>query len=524
MSNLMNQDFKIAIYIRLSKEDDHKKREAESESIANQRSLLRTYLKEHNFTVTSEYVDDGYSGTTFDRPSFNRLIQDIETGKINMVVTKDLSRLGRDYIQSGYYLEQYFPMKKVRYISVLDNIDTFKETTNNDIAPFKSLFNDMQSKDNSKKIRAILRDRKQQGYFLGSEPSFGYKKSPLDKHKLIIDEKTAPIVKKIFKLALQGKSNSEIAMILNEEKIITPTLYKNKKVSVKNQRPELWTPSSVYQILTKKIYTGTMVQGVQAKLDYKSKKRIVLEKDQWIEVKDTHPAIITEKEFNIVNKKSQRSKLKTSREKLLLEGLVYCKECKCLLGVKKDYRNKKRNHYVMNCNRYSRNSKLKLCSSHFLVYKELEDQVLKHLNQYLKKLNSNKISTLIEKTYKNKRKQTKKQELTILEQEKQKIETSLTKLYQDKEEKIISTTSYLLLAKEEEIKLQQLEKKITEYYQKEDYLQNNIWKDDNSVDIFKRIINRNLFLQLIDKITVSKTKEINIYYKFSKPKDISKAN
>lgn len=520
MYNLPNQYFKIAIYIRLSKEDEHKKREAESESIANQRSLLLTYLKEHNFTVTSEYVDDGYSGTTFDRPSFNRLIQDIETGKINMVVTKDLSRLGRDYIQSGYYLEQYFPMKKVRYISVLDNIDTFKDTSNNDIAPFKSLFNDMQSKDNSKKIRAILRDRKQQGYFLGSEPSFGYKKSPLDKHKLIIDEKVAPIVKKIFKLALQGKSNSEIAVILNEEKIITPTLYKNKKVSLKNQRPELWTASSIRQILTKKIYTGTMVQGVQAKLNYKSKKRIVLDKDQWIEVKHTHPAIITEEEFNIVNKKDNRRKLKTSREKLLLEGLVYCKECKCRLGLKKDSRNKKRKHYVMNCNRYSRNSKLQLCSSHFLVYKELEDRVLTQINKHLNNLDRDKINTFIAEMYKEKKRQTTKQELTILEQEKQKIETSLTKLYQDKEQQIISTTSYLLLAREAEMKLQQVEKKMTEYYQKKDNLQNDIGKDDNLVNIFKQIINRNLLFQLIDKITVSKTKEIDIYYKFSKPKDI----
>lgn len=524
MSNLTNQDFKIAIYIRLSKEDDHKKREAESESIANQRSLLLTYLKEHNFTVTSEYVDDGYSGTTFDRPSFNRLIQDIETGKINMVVTKDLSRLGRDYIQSGYYLEQYFPMKKVRYISILDNIDTFKETSNNDIAPFKSLFNDMQSKDNSKKIRAILRDRKQQGYFLGSESSFGYKKSPLDKHKLIIDEKVAPIVKKIFKLALQGKSNSEIAVILNEEKIITPTIYKNKKVSVRNQRPELWTASSVRQILTKKIYTGTMVQGVQAKLNYKSKKRIVLDKDQWIEVNNTHPAIITEEEFNTVNKKANRIKLKTSRKKLLLEGLVYCKECKCRLGIKRDNRNKKGKHYVMNCNRYSRNSKLQLCSSHFLVYKELEDLVLASINHYFQNLDTNKISMLIEEIYEDKLKQTTKQELIILEQEKQKIKKSLTKLYQDKEQKIISITSYLLLAKEEEGKLHQLENKIIEYHQKKDHLRKNQWNDDNSVDFFNQIINRNLLFQLIDKITVSKTKEVDIYYKFEKPKGTSKTN
>ena len=154
--------YNVGIYIRLSQEDEDKahKRESESESVLNQRSLIMNYLRDNGFVLTDEYVDDGYSGTNFDRPAFKRLLEDIEKGKINCVITKDLSRLGRDYIKCGYYIEQYFPLKKVRYISILDNVDTFLDSANNDIAPFKALFNDMTSKDTSKKIKSILRDKK----------------------------------------------------------------------------------------------------------------------------------------------------------------------------------------------------------------------------------------------------------------------------------------------------------------------------------------------------------------------------
>ena len=185
--------YKVGIYIRLSKEDD-KDKNIESESITNQRNLIMEYINNNNLTLEKEYVDDGISGTTFNRPGFNELIKDIENKKINMVITKDLSRLGRDYIKSGYYLEEYFPLKKVRYVSLLDNIDTFNNNSNIDIAPFKALFNDMQSKDTSKKIRSILINLKKQGLFVGNSACYGYKKDKNDKHKLVIDNYSSKIV------------------------------------------------------------------------------------------------------------------------------------------------------------------------------------------------------------------------------------------------------------------------------------------------------------------------------------------
>lgn len=212
-----------------------------------------------------------------------------------MVITKDLSRLGRDYIKSGYYLEEYFPLKKVRYVSILDNIDTFNEDSNNDIAPFKALFNDMQSKDTSKKIRSILNNLKNQGLFIGNSACYGYKKDPHNKHKIIIDECTSKIVRKIYDMALSNKSIKEIVDYLNKNNIQTPSDYKN------NIKEHKWSTTSVYQILHNYMYTGNMTQGKEAKLSYKSKKRIFLDKSHWIIVPNTHEKIITEEEYYKLN-------------------------------------------------------------------------------------------------------------------------------------------------------------------------------------------------------------------------------
>ena len=514
MLNIDNNNYKVGIYIRLSKEDVKKQRESESESVINQRSLLLSYIKDNNLTLTKEYVDDGFSGTTFDRPSFNRLIVDVEDGKINMVITKDLSRLGRDYIQSGYYLEQYFPMKKVRYVSILDNIDTSIDSTNNDIAPFKALFNDMQSKDNSKKIRSILRDKKKQGLFLGSSTSFGYKKDPSNKYKLIIDENTAPIVRRIFKLALENKSNATIAYILNKENTITPIIYKNIKISKRFKNPDIWTSSSVYQILSNKMYTGNMIQGIQAKLNYKSKKRITLDKNQWIEVKNTHQAIITEEEYELVNARPERRKhLRTQREKQLLEGLVFCEECGCLLGLRIDKRNKNNIHYTMNCNRYTRNIKNKLCTSHFISYEKLEKEILRLIQIQYKKIQINKIIDSVDKI-----KQYPKQEdfSNQLEKEKRELERKIKSLYEDKFKGIISEETYIMLSRPAEEQMQSLNKKLEGIMEKNN---KKNYKNTNVKKIIKKILkekpDRNLIIQLIDKITVSKDKEVNIYYKFN---------
>lgn len=347
-------DYKVGIYIRLSKEDFDKEKNNESESIKNQRDLIYSFLKNNNLSVYNEYIDDGYSGTSFNRPGFNELIKDIEDNKINMVITKDLSRLGRDYIKTGYYVEEYFPLKKVRYVSILDGVDTSKNITTNDIAPFKALFNDMVSKDTSRKIKSILKNKKEQGLFLGNKAPYGYKKDKLNKNKLIINKRESEVVKKIFRLALEGNSHLSIAKMLNSSGIISP-------------KKGVWTASSIYNILNNKEYTGCLISNVWTNISYKNKKRIKRDKSEWIIVKNTHPKIIDEEVFELLKTKKIKKQKKSN---LLLDGLIYCFSCGSKMGT--SYL-KKRDYYVLNCNRYKKDSKS--CSSHYIKYEDVEEYI-----------------------------------------------------------------------------------------------------------------------------------------------------
>lgn len=360
---MTNNTFRVGIYIRLSKEDLEKSKNSESESIKNQRKLIYKYLKDEDLVIYKEYIDDGYSGTNFNRPGFINLMQDIETNEINMVITKDLSRLGRDYIKTGYYVEDYFPTKKVRYVSILDGIDTYQNSTNNEIAPFKALFNDMVSKDTSKKIKSILKNKKEQGLFLGSKAPYGYKKDEQNKNKLVIDKGKSKIVKKIFEMAISGRSNKSIAEYLNSKKILSPS---NSK----------WTASSIYNILNNREYTGCLVSNVWTNISYKNKTRIKREKHEWIIIDNTHEKIIEKEVFDLLKFRNSHKCNNNSknRNKLLLEGLVYCKECNSMLGV--SYL-RRRGYYILSCNNYKKDSKT--CTSHYINYQKLEDSILKKI-------------------------------------------------------------------------------------------------------------------------------------------------
>jgi DNA invertase Pin-like site-specific DNA recombinase len=514
-----NSFFKLGSYLRLSKEDDNKlyKRENESESIINQRSLIMNNIKDNDFTFVNEYVDDGYSGTTFDdRPAFNRMLNDIEKGKINAVITKDLSRLGRDYIQSGYYLEQYFPSKKVRYISILDNIDTFLDSANNDIAPFKSLFNDMTSKDTSKKIRSILKDKKRQGLFLGSEAPFGYMKDPNDKHHLIPNPNTAKIVRRIFDYALSGNGIADIATILNNEQIKTPHAYKNRRPTHRQININMWTNSSINKILSNRVYIGDLVQNVQSKLKYKSKKKIKLDQSQWIIVENTHEAIVTKEEFNIIQRSPNRGKKPIrKREKLLLENLVFCKECGGTLGASF---NKKQSSWNLNCNKYARSPRLRLCMPHFIPYKKFEmivlERVKKVCKDYLKTIDIDQILNKIPKNNGGKIKIDKEKQL--LKNRINELVKKLDTLYDDRFKKIISIETYMRLSISVEDEIKNLKQRIEEL---ESF---SAIEEDFKIDyesIIQKLINidnppRELLFQIIKKIEVSKNKVIEINYNF----------
>lgn len=275
------------LYLRLSRDDE---KNTESESIANQRLFLTNYAREHGFKINAEYCDDGYSGTTFERPAFKEMLSKIEQGNISTILTKDLSRLGRDYIKTGYYLEQYFPLHNIRYIAVNDGIDTKIENACNDMAPFRAVFNDMYAKDISKKVRCALDVKKREGKFIGAFAPYGYKKHPDDHNKLIIDNAQAKIVKEIFALRLSGKSYVYIARYLTEKNIPTPS-----------EKSEKWNDVTIKRILTNETYIGSLTQNKSKTINYKVHKRIYLNQNDWIVVQSAHEPIISKEIFKRVN-------------------------------------------------------------------------------------------------------------------------------------------------------------------------------------------------------------------------------
>lgn len=350
-----NIDYKVGIYIRLSKEDEEKEKYSESESILNQREILMQYIKENKLNFVKEYVDDGISGTSFDRPAFNNMINDIENGEINMVITKDLSRLGRNYVQSGYYTETYFPEHNVRYISILDNIDTFTDSASNDIAPFKSILNEMYAKDTSKKINSVLQSKRKNGEYLGSAP-FGYKKDLKNKNHLIVDSKASMIVKLIFKMFLEGYGTTQISDYLSSQKIPIPSDYNKKKRGMKSISYGLWASSTVRFILSNEIYTGVTIQGKRKKISFKSKKFINIPKEDWVRVENTHEAIISKEDFEKTRRILNSTKgSRVVQNDYLFKGLLRCYDCKGYIGIRSPDKN---GNIYGRCQRYGRYRKI----------------------------------------------------------------------------------------------------------------------------------------------------------------------
>lgn len=522
-SYLTEINYNVGIYIRLSQEDRDKKYESDSESVINQKELLKGYCLNNNLSLVAEYVDDGYSGTNFDRPGFKKMLQDIHDKKINCVIVKDLSRLGRDHVMTGYYIETFFPENNIRFISILESYDSFKNQASNDSSTFIIACNDYYSKQNSVKIRTVLNEKRKNGKFVGSLPCFGYMRDPEDKGHLIPNPETAPIVKNIFKWRSNGIGPTEIANRLNEAKVPTPSGYKKTNYSSRLIDRDHWNISTVKKILCNKNYTGDLVQHTQTKINYKSKKKITLDEKLWIIVKNTHEALIDEDTFNYVNNLRKRETrnygLKTPREKRLLEGKLFCKECQNRLTVL--YR-KKLDYWSVNCNRYSRDPVRGNCYSHFYPYNYLEEQILEQINISTEKLiKSLDINELNNEVIQNIHSETNAIEKTIksLQVEKEKITTRLATLYNDKVDGIISVDTYKFLAKDYESKLQQVNSDIENEQSRKYKVKNRVSVLPNYTKKIKKLLDLNrpkkeLIDVLIDKIVIDKDRNITIKYKY----------
>jgi len=516
-------DFNVGIYIRLSQEDKDKKYESDSESVINQKELLRSYVKNNNFNLCGEYVDDGYSGTNFDRPGFQKMLEDIKQKKINCVVVKDLSRFGRDHVMTGYYIETFFPENNIRFISILESYDSFKNQASNDSSTFIIACNDYYSKQNSIKIRNVLNDKRKNGKFIGSQPCYGYMRNPLDKGHLIPNPETAPIVKKIFKWRAEGIGPTEIATRLNDMNVFTPAGYKKTNYSSRLIDRDSWNISTVKKILSNRIYTGDMVQHTQTKVNYKSKKKITLDESLWVIVEDTHEPLVDKETFKYIKslgkRKTRNYNLKTERPKRILERKIFCKECGNRLSV---YYRKKLDYWSINCNRYSRDPKRGRCSSHFYPYDYLEEQILERFNNsvstFIKELDVEELNNEVQKNVHRETEDIDKKMNDLLK-EKDQIMNKLSTLYSDRCNNIISTELYKELSIESETKL----KKINNIIEEKKIKKKNIKNKANILPDYTKKIKELLDLKkpkkelintLIDKIVIDENRNINIIFKY----------
>ena len=509
-----NIDYKVGIYIRLSREDEEKEKYQESESIGNQRTLLMQYIRQNKLNFISEYVDDGVSGTSFDRPAFNRMIADIEAGKINMVITKDLSRLGRNYVQSGLYIENYFPEHEVRFVAILDNIDTAYDNSNNDIAPFKSILNEMYAKDTSKKINSVLQSKRRQGEYLGTAP-YGYKKDPENKYHLIIDKEAANVVKLIYEKYLAGFGTMQIADYLSKKKIPIPSDYNKRNRGAKSLTYGLWQQSTVRFILSNEIYTGTVIQGKRKKVSFKSKKFINLPEEDWIKIENMHEAIISKEDFERAKKVINATKgSRVVQNDYLFKGLLRCYDCKGYIGIRSP--DKKGNIYGR-CQRYGRFGKFDVCSPHNFNYQVFEEQMLEVLREVCKEYTNTKKLEEIAKQSKSKQ----SEELCIkkkIDSFKETIEKETRKLevmYDDRLAGIITLDEYMKNANRIKECVKGYEQSIKELSGENDKTKSES-RLDNLIEEFLNMEKptKEIIREFIEKIEIHSDKQVDIYFNF----------
>lgn len=545
MAKITNTIYNVGIYCRLSKEDekdDKESKETESASIATQKSILSDYVKAQGWHLAKTYVDDGYSGTNFNRPDFQNMLRDIENGLINCVVTKDLSRLGRNYLDCGLYLEVFFPEHNVRYISVNDGVDTLNKSAM-DITPFRNILNEMYSADVSVKIKSAYRARFNQGKFMGTTAPYGYVKDPADHNHLLIDEKVAPIVRKIFERALAGGGIAKIRHWLNGQNILRPAAYAVERGEagferyfVDNEENRyIWSENSVRQILRSPIYAGNLVGYKRIAVNMKSKKRPSKLPEDWDVIPNTHEGIVTQAEFDTVQK------LMTSRRKTtstgfdnIFAGIVKCADCGYHLGTMSANRRKRPeliDCIVYSCGNYTRYGNVS-CTSHTIEARDLFNAVLADINRYADMaVNDEKAVKILQQRLST----IGTSELKSYEKEKRKLTKRLgeldrlfSALYEDRVMENITERNYSLMSAKYEKEQLQIDERLKVI---EAELIEKGKNDAGVVDFISLIksyqgiteLTATIVNTLIDKITVQeRTKDkngdvkqrITIYYKF----------
>ena len=530
------ENYNVGIYARLSRDDE---RVGESVSIENQKELLSRYAREQGWNIFDYYCDDGVSGTTFDRPEFNRLVQDATDKKINLVLCKDLSRLGRDYIEAGRYTDFVFPSLGCRFIALNDGVDTLQKN-NEMLVIMKNVMNDLYARDTSNKIKAVKQSTFKSGKYVGCYAPLGYRKSSADKHVLEIDPITSPVVKHIFDMRLQGDSFRKIATQLNAEGVPAPRTFYYMAEGRENPRNETpyWNDVTVKTILRNEVYIGHMVQNKTGTVSYKNHKQVDKPKDEWIKVENTHEPIISQEIWDAVQRMDDhpsRSRTGKSGMIALFGGLLRCMDCGSSLRYMRDYRKttsgKEPEFKSYVCNRYAIGGK-DACSTHYINQKALIAVVLTDIRSkaILAQRNREALKERIldmKKTSNEEKMTLLKTELTAIDKRLAELEKLIQAAYEDKVMgRIPEGVCVNLLNKYESERAEKLDckKELTAKLSTSEENEKSVDDWLNMIQDYTQLeeLDRATLVRLIQKIEIGEKREvdghderdINIYYNF----------
>lgn len=533
MGKTIDQPKKAALYCRLSVDDG---RSGESISIESQKILLKQYCKSHGITDYEVYDDDGYSGTNFERPAFERMREDIENGRIDTVIVKDQSRFGRSYIEVGMYVEE-FKDKGVRFIAVDDGYDSMKSDYDM-MFPMRNVINEYYAREASKKTKSAKRAKAKEGQYIGSRPPFGYKLDPKDRHHLVIDEPAAETVRRIFRLAAQGVGYNRMTKIFREEKLLTPIAYFNQ------HNPDYyksdywrgdfdWHVTSIRVILDNEVYLGKLVYGKQKNKSMKSKEKVKCPRDEWIVVENCHEPIISQELWDTVHKILSAKHRPTQSGKVqIFAGLVYCSDCGHALTYSQKKKSDGTYHGAYSCWMYKTHGK-EYCASHYITYDVLYQLVFCDLQKMIGCCAKDIIG--FRKFLQSKCKSSSRRQLESIVNEAERKQTRLkeidkilSKLYEDSALGKIPESRYEQMSEKYEQEQKELSQGILQLKQEFDEVKKQKDASDRFINIVKKYtyineLDANILNELIDRIVVHHKEkdqsgrtyqQIEIYYRF----------
>lgn len=510
-----------ALYCRLSRDDEL---QGDSNSIKNQKAMLQKYADDNGFRNTVFFVDDGYSGTTFDRPDWSRLMELVDEGKVGTIIVKDMSRLGRDYLKVGMYTEMIFPNADIRFIAINNGVDSDNQIEN-DMTPFINIFNEFYAKDTSRKIRAVFKAKGQAGKPLCTNPPYGYIKDPDDKMHWIVDEEAAKVVRGVFRLCVQGYGVSQIAKEITKQHIMNPTAHaKAKGISIPDNREDTdncysWRGSTISHLLSRREYLGHTVNFKTYRKSYKQKKQLRNDPENWRIFENTHEAIIDQETFDIVQRiRDGRRRVTPMGEMPILSGMVFCADCGSKLYQVRGRKLPKSEYMV--CATYRKKGKDR-CASHQIRNSVIEEQLLigiKDITAYAREHEDEFVQMISKKSQDelNRSLRDSKRELEQAQIRIRKLDEIIQRLYEDNIEGKISDERFVKLSESYEVEQRTLETRVAELRAKITAEKERSANTDRFLDIVKRYtdvqeLTAEIIRTFVEKIYVYKSEKVNEY-------------